>query len=73
MVAEQFTGEQLSVFQFYTELDQLEIEVKEKHQDFADFNFLFDKIRKKLKAKTIKGIDEDLTNLEELLEVSDSR
>ncbi|MFI5342603.1 MAG: hypothetical protein ACHQUC_00100 [Chlamydiales bacterium] len=58
------------VFQFHTGLDQLEIEVKDKHQDSADFSFLFDKIRKKLKAKRVKGIDEDLETLEELLEVN---
>lgn len=50
-------------------LDQLEREVKVKHQNFADFSFLFDKIRQKVRAKKNDGVYEHLTNLEELLEV----
>jgi hypothetical protein len=50
-------------------LDRLEREITKEYEDFSDFRFVFDRIKKKIKAQEIKDISFDLDTLEELLDV----
>lgn len=50
-------------------LDQLEKDITNEYKDFTDFRFIFDKIKKKLKAKNVDGILDLLVDLEELLDI----
>jgi hypothetical protein len=55
--------------QMIIHLDRLEKEITNDCKDFTDFRFIFDKIKKKLKAKDVEGIFEMLADLEELIDL----
>ena len=50
-------------------LDRLEREITLDYKDFTDFRFLFEKMRKVLKKKSVEGILDWLAELEELLDL----
>ncbi len=55
--------------QMIIHLDQLEKEITDAYGSFTDFRFIFDKIKKKLKAKNTEGIFDLLADLEELIDL----
>lgn len=56
--------------QMHFHLDQLEKAIFNEFDSASDFQFIFSKIRAKLKQKNTEGIYELLTDLEELLDLS---
>ena len=56
--------------QMHFYLDQLEKEITDQYQDFTDFRFIFDRIKKKIKEKKVDGILDILNDLEELFDIS---
>lgn len=50
-------------------LRRLELEVEKEYADFADYRFIFKKIRATFKQNSIEGVIELLDNLEELLDL----
>lgn len=50
-------------------LDRLEKEIEKLYPDYADYRFILNKIREKLKNKNLEGIISFLDNLEQLLDI----
>lgn len=50
-------------------LDRLEREIDKEYRNFANFHFIFDKIRANLKKGDLLAIQVLLTDLEELLDI----
>lgn len=55
--------------QMYFNLDQLEKILACELENFSNFQFIFDKIREKLKTKSLDGVLGLLTEMEELLDL----
>lgn len=59
----------ISMLEMVTFLDRLEKEIEKEYLDFADYRFIFNKIRTEFKKKSVKEVIELLDNLEELLDL----
>lgn len=51
-------------------LRRLENEIEREYADFADYRFIFNRIRTAFKQNSVEGVIEQLDNLEELLDLA---